>query len=502
MRLGALSKAFIYSILRAGLFSGLFCIFTTTLAQAQELFPDLKPTKPKIKSGFSVTVRNNHFVQVSAQPLPLSKRARAEIVVDPREPEHEIWGFGGNITESCLSNLDLLNSQQRRTAMEALFSPKKGAGLNYIRIPIGANDYSSGDYTLNDTPDNEPDPEFRHMSFKKLDPLLAFVKEARQYNPNIKVMMTPWTPPAWMKVPRKLRGGYLAREHFPSYANYLARTASYIRNQGLNLHSLSILNEPLIDAWQDWHYPQGAIGFIDQVDFIKHHLEPKMRTLGLEQKILAHDHNWDNATETDRALQQDQHFRSSVQGIAYHCYGGDYDDLVRSRRLNPDIPAMNTECTATMNNNSTSSDFQWWLHTQSVDAIYEGVSGALGWNLCLDEQGGPRNNGCKNCRGLITINTKKLHSKDRFMTRNSEYYALAQTSRYVADGARKISSSQIEDIRGLSHVAIQNPDRSLVVVIRNAGSLSRTVQITRAEGGYALGVVKVPAHGASTYLIK
>jgi glucosylceramidase len=94
----------------------------------------------------------------------------------------------------------------------------------------------------------------------------------------------------------------------------------------------------------------------------------------------------------------------------------------------------------------------------------------LFWNLALDENDGPHLGGCKDCRGVVTID-----SKTGAVTRNVEYYALAHASRFVLPGASRIRSSEPSD--GLANVAFRNPDGSIALLVANADASVRSVEV-------------------------
>jgi len=94
----------------------------------------------------------------------------------------------------------------------------------------------------------------------------------------------------------------------------------------------------------------------------------------------------------------------------------------------------------------------------------------LFWNLALDENDGPHLGGCKDCRGVVTID-----SRSGAVTRNVEYYALAHASRFVLPGARRIASS--ETTEGLANVAFRNPDGSIALLVANGESTPRSFAV-------------------------
>jgi glucosylceramidase len=88
----------------------------------------------------------------------------------------------------------------------------------------------------------------------------------------------------------------------------------------------------------------------------------------------------------------------------------------------------------------------------------------------LDEQGGPRNNGCQGCRGMVTID-----SKTTAMTFNPEFKALESTSKVIDVGSQRIDSKE-SDPAAMS-VAFKNPDGSLSMVLVNRSKEAQSYKI-------------------------
>lgn len=392
-----------------------------------------------------------------------------DIRIDTAKTYQKMYGFGASITESCLQNMKRLSPTDRKTFFTRIFSREQGAGFSYLRIPIGANDFSTGDYTLNDSPDGQPDPQLKLFSTEKLQAFIDFAKESKTYNPDIKILISPWTPPAWMKDSQQLRGGQLKKEYFDSYAQYFNRTISAFESEGVQVDQLTIMNEPLIgDAQKKWYFPQGYMTVPDQMEFIQKYLTPKLKDR--PTKVLLHDHNWDNATEILAKWESNKH-NPKIEGIAYHCYGGNFETLQKNLTQTPGVPSFNTECTSTFKGAGLDRDtYLWWLQSQSLDAVKHGVSGSLGWNLCLDEKGGPVNDGCKDCRGLVTIDSKTAKAKI-----NPEFQALETTSKVIDAGSVRIESTESDP--EAKSVAFKNPDGTISMVLINRSKQKRSFKI-------------------------
>lgn len=64
----------------------------------------------------------------------------------------------------------------------------------------------------------------------------------------VTLFATPWTPPAHMKTNNSLISGRLLPEYYADYATHLLGFASLMRDNGAELHGISIQNEPNWDA--------------------------------------------------------------------------------------------------------------------------------------------------------------------------------------------------------------------------------------------------------------
>jgi glucosylceramidase len=96
------------------------------------------------------------------------------------------------------------------------------------------------------------------------------------------------------------------------------------------------------------------------------------------------------------------------------------------------------------------------------------------WNLALDENSGPHLGGCKDCRGVVTIN-----SGTGAVSRNLEYYALAHASKFMRPGAQRIASTATSD--GLDSVAFRNiDDGSIVLIVCNSATDERRFTVRSA----------------------
>ena len=74
-------------------------------------------------------------------------------------------GFGAAMTDASAELLSELPDDKRKAIMAELFGRANGGlGLSFTRLTVGASDFSTSDYSYDDTPGNAPDPELRHFS--------------------------------------------------------------------------------------------------------------------------------------------------------------------------------------------------------------------------------------------------------------------------------------------------------------------------------------------------
>ena len=96
--------------------------------------------------------------------------------------------------------------------MRQLFDPAAGIGVSFLRQPIGSSDFTAAaaHYTYDDVPAGQTDFGLARFSIAHDEAqILPLLRRARQLNPRLTIMATPWSPPAWMKTTDSLVGGRL-----------------------------------------------------------------------------------------------------------------------------------------------------------------------------------------------------------------------------------------------------------------------------------------------------
>jgi len=396
------------------------------------------------------------------EPLRLKPGVpKAAIVVDPAIRYQRMAGVGAAISDASAHLIQrVLSESQRAAFIKELFQPGAGVAFSLVRMPIGSSDFSLSHYSFNDLPAGEHDPELERFSISpaKSD-LLPVLRAALAANPALTVMATPWSPPAWMKTSGSLLKGTLRKGNERPFGMYLRKTVQEFGAQGVPIHYLSIQNEP---DHEPGDYPGMRLSAEQRAYLIGEHVGPEFARAGLTTKLLEWDHNWDQPEQPLKVL-ADPKAAKFISGVAWHCYGGDVAAQAKVPAIHPDKEVFFTECSGGEWSPAWPEAWPWNMRNIIIGSTRQGARGVLLWNLALDEKHGPRLGGCKNCRGVVTID-----SKTGEITRNPEYYALGHLSRFVRPGASRIESP--ERAGQVLTVAFDNGDSHVLIAFNDGNS--------------------------------
>ena len=144
-------------------------------------------------------------------------------------------------------------------------------------------------------------------------------------------MASPWSPPAWMKSNNSSIGGRLKSEYYDVYADYLIKYILSMKDEGIQIYSITVQNEPL----HPHNNPSMLMLAEEQANFIKNHLGPKFEANNINTKIIIYDHNADR-TDYPISILNDEIARQYIDGSAFHLYGGNISDLSLVHSAHPD----------------------------------------------------------------------------------------------------------------------------------------------------------------------
>ena len=409
------------------------------------------------------------------------------ITVSPTTTFQTISGFGAALTDSSAWLMhNRMSAAQRDKLLRQLFSPESGIGINYLRLPMGASDFTaSGFYSYNDNPPGGSDPMQLNFSVAHDETyIIPQLQQARQLNPDLKVMASPWSAPAWMKSNQSMTGGSLLASHEASYALYLAKFLQAYESEGLPIDTLTLQNEPLHTS----NYPTMSMSATQQTNLIKNHVGPLFAAEGITTKIVAYDHNWDNTAYPLQVL-NDAAARQYVAGTAFHAYAGDVSAQTTVHNAYPDKDIYFTEITGGDWATNFGDNLVWNFQNIFIGATRNWAKTALLWNIALDQNDGPHQGGCSDCRGVVTVNSNTGN-----VTFNEEFYSLGQMTKAVQPNAVRINSTTNADF---STVAFLNPDGSQVLVALNPNNSTSTIRVYSAGEHFTY---QIPGKSVATFL--
>jgi len=408
------------------------------------------------------------------------------IFISESQTEQTIEGFGASMTDSAAY---LLNEKVPPAAlpgvMQSLFSHSQGIGVSFLRNPMGASDLTRPpDYSYDDLPFGATDPDLASFSIAHdqadILPLLA---QAKAINPQIKMMGTPWSPPAWMKANGSMIGGssssaQLLPSQYTAFANYLVKYVQAYQAAGVPVDYLTIQNEPL-NVPTD--YPGEYMAPSDQLNILKSYVLPALAAANINTRILVYDHNWDTPSYPETVL-GDASLAGSAQvaGVAWHWYEGPPGAMTTVRNLYPQLGQYVTEASGgTWISDEVRADFEMIIHS-----MRNWSRSFVKWGLALDQNRGPHFGGCGDCSGLISVD-----STTGAVTNNIDYYTLGHFSKFVLPGAVHVWSNNAPGlisaafINPLRHAATAGPDRSeprdrpRVLVVYNDSASTQQFQV-------------------------
>ncbi|HCU10738.1 MAG TPA: glycosyl hydrolase [Gemmatimonadetes bacterium] len=410
------------------------------------------------------------------------------IDVDERISYQQMIGFGAAMTDASAYLIQRkMSARDREALLQDLFGRTSGIGMSFIRVPMGASDFSLRHYSYDDMAGSTTDSALEHFSIDAdRAEKLPLLRRALAINPQLKVMASPWSPPGWMKTTNSLITGTLLPTFYDSFADYFVKFVGAYEGEGIPIYAISLQNEP---NFEPENYPGMRLNAKARAQVIGNHLGPRFARAGLRTLIWDWDHNWDHPQQPLDVL-ADTTARRYIQGIAWHCYAGDIAAQSTVHDAYPDKDAYFSECSGGEWSPKFAENLKWFVSTLIIGATRNWARGVLLWNLALDEKHGPHLGGCGNCRGVVTID-----SATGAYARNVEYYALAHASKFVRPGAQRIASAGSE--QSLPSVAFRNgDDNSKILIVLNSADHDQAFSVRLAAGSFSY---QLPAASVVTF---
>lgn len=460
----------------------LFCMFTCLAAGAQT-------------GGIAVWLTNadrSAMFQKQAAGLRFSGAGDEHPVIgiDGNKQFQRMDGFGFALTGGSADHIIHMSAAARSALLHRIFGTTGDAiGVSYLRLSIGASDLNARVFSYDDVPG---DTALAHFDLgEDKTNVIPVMKEILAVNPAVKIMGSPWSPPAWMKTNGDTRGGRLLPENYPVYARYLLMYIQAMKKNGIAIDAITIQNEPLHPG----NNPSLLLTAPEEAEFIKLHLGPLFRRQHISTKIIIYDHNADRPDYPISVL-NDRQAAQYIDGSAFHLYGGTMNALSDVYDAHPEKNIYFTE-QMVVQYGRRGDEAPGNLNIVSpvsrlmIDAPRNWCKNVLLWNLAADPQFKPYTDrgGCSSCQGAVTIDKDSV-------AYNLAYYAMAHASKFVRPGSVRIASSLPDS---LPNVAYLTPAGDRVLIVANTSHRDQRFRIAdQRQSATAF----LPSRSVATYIWK
>jgi glucosylceramidase len=407
----------------------------------------------------TTTYHNGHKnTKETTQEFSFDKGVEMKVVNIYPEMEYQTFdGFGGAITEAAGYTYSLMSEEKQKSILEAYFGVN-GNRYNLVRTHIDSSDFSLGQYAAMDDPE---DTEFNSFTLERdeqyIIPLLLKAQETA--GQSLSVMLSPWSPPAFMKTNgQRTFGGTLKPEYRQFWAEYICHYIKQYRDKGFKIDMLTIQNEP--NATQTW---DSCLYTAEQEkEFLRDFLYPALVKNSLEDiEVSIWDHNKERMFERACTI-IDEVTDKMVQGVAFHWYTGEHFDAIKLvREKFPTKKLIFTEGCVEYSRFSEAGQLenaQMYAY-DIIGNINAGMNAFIDWNILLNKEGGP-NHVNNFCDAPIMCDTENDIVQEKL-----SYTYIGHFSRYIEPGAKRIASTKYTD--KLNIVSMKNPDGTIVTVLLN-----------------------------------
>ena len=228
-------------------------------------------------------------------------RGAINVSVNDSQQFQTMVGFGAAFTDSSTYLMEQLKSYSTSlydTMMQQLFSTSSGIGLQFWRLPMTSSDFNSTNapWTDDDTqgPSNDP-TEYFGLTAQDTGHIIPVIKDALAIDPNLKIVASPWSAPAWMKSNNSMicntgsGNSTLLSQYDQAWADYFVKWIDAYQAQGIPIWGITPQNEPL---YCPTNYPGMSWTESAYASWVHNYLLPDLSANGLSPVVLGYDHNW------------------------------------------------------------------------------------------------------------------------------------------------------------------------------------------------------------------
>lgn len=433
-------------------------------------------------------------------------------------------GFGTTFNELDWDAFNLLSRNEQDELMRNIFSPDGDLKFTLGRVSMNANDYARAWYSCDDV-DGDFALKYFNIEHDKRN-IIPLARAAQKYQPDLQLFMSPWSPPAWMKInhdypvsPSRYnkmdeRQGYLlymddGRQVDPDemkllgnrdgvfprrlatqdffiqdprylqcYADMFCRFIELYKAEGLPITKVMYQNE----AYSYTPYPGCPWTAEGTLRFNNEYLAPTLAKAHPEVELWIGTFNTNRLDYVEKIL-DDKTLQANIKGIGtqWECR----NNLPEMRKRYPAQRFMVSESEC----GNGSMDWKAGEHTFFLlsDNLGNGCDEYYNWNFILTDNG-------ISPWGWTQNAMVQVDSKTRKMRYTAEYYAYKHFSHFVTKGAEMIAYAG-RDYSQTPVVVFRGKDGKHIVT---AGNFSDADALLSVKVGKKYLDIKAKAHSFNT----
>lgn len=345
-----------------------------------------------------------------------------QVTIDPKTTYQTISGFGG---ANAIWGTDYLTSSE----MELAFGTgEAGLGLSIFRVRLSSvkSDWAG---------------------------LAGTIKGSNSYN--VKVLASPWSPPAEFKSNNNVvGGGYLLESHYADYANYINEFIQYMKTQAATVDVVSVQNEP------DWKASYEGCEYTasQMFNFVKDYAGSVKGAKVLAAESLNFNHDYTNNILNDATA------ANNISIVAGHLYGSGLATYPLAEQKGKEI-----WMTEHLLNLDSGNKPENWTATTDPKTIW-----AETMNMLQEIHAAMGNNWNAYIWWYIRRYYSFLGDGEKGTARGQilkRGYAMSQFSKFIRPGYVRVNAQAENTSTGLKITAYTGDNKTVVVIINPTNSV-------------------------------
>ena len=449
------------------------------------------------------TTEGNEWQQ-SKTSLSSKAAVNPVLTITGNEQGQVFKAWGTCFNELDLDALEKLKPEDQEEVMRRIFAPEGDLKFTRGRLTMNANDYSRAWYSC-DTVAGDFQLKYFNIEHDKQN-VIRLIKKAQKFQPQMTFWVSPWSPPAWMKInqdypvlssqwnkqtkekdyllfdggqvdeteindqglqkdrifPKRLATqNYFIQEprYLQAYADMFCKFIDLYAAENIPINMVMYQNE----AYSYTPYPGCAWTAEGTLRFNRDYLIPTMKKKHPEVEVSIGTLNTNRLNYVEKFIDG---LKDQVKAIGLQWEGRDIIESLRQRY--PDLHLISTESEC----GNGSMDWRAGEHTFHLLADYfgKGCDEYFIWNFILCDQG-------QSAWGWKQNALVQVNSADLSFRLTPEFYAVKHFSNLVPPGSRMQGYVPREQTSGIPVIVFQRPDNKYVVIASNQTDVRRTVTV-------------------------